>query len=104
MKEGDYYMRINPHGTVPAYEEDGLVLLESAAIIEYLCEKYDAAHLLIPARGKQRARYHQFAHYAPATLYSKAGGLYVHAWEFKKPNLGHEKQSADAIKDSTGWL
>jgi len=104
MKE-EPYLNINPHGTVPAYQEDGgLVLLESAAIVTYLCEKYDAYHHMLPEDLRGRARYYQFAHYAPATLYTKAGGLYVHAWEFRPGTAGADKQSAEAIEDSRKWL
>mmetsp|Transcript_65765 Transcript_65765/g.189251 ORF Transcript_65765/g.189251 Transcript_65765/m.189251 type:complete len:268 (+) Transcript_65765:72-875(+) len=103
------YLSINPHGTVPAYTEalaDGttLILLESAAIATYLCEKYDTAHRLLPENPTQRARFYQFAHYAPATLYTRAGGLYVHAWEFRLGTAGEGRQSKAAIEASKTWL
>ena len=34
------YRKINPMGSVPAMEDDGLVLTESGAIINYLLRKY----------------------------------------------------------------
>merc|ERR1712194_102658 len=105
MKTADYG-KVNPHGTVPAYEEEdaGFVLLESSAIITYLLEKYDKEHRLLPADPVQRARYYQWAHYAPATLYTRAGGLYVHAWEFREGTEGAGRQSKPAIAESSEWL
>lgn len=100
------YLSINPHGTVPAYqeEESGLILLESAAIITYLCEKHDQAHRLLPREPVARARYFQFSHYAPATLYSRAGGLYVHSWEFRDDAAGAARRDPDVIEENRLWL
>src|SRR3546814_2383402 len=39
---------IHPLGKSPVLEEDGLVLAESGAIIEYLTRKHDQAHRLSP--------------------------------------------------------
>jgi glutathione S-transferase len=39
------YLAINPTGRVPALEIDGLVLHESGAIAEYLCERFPQAGL-----------------------------------------------------------
>ena len=48
------YLRRNPHGLVPWYEEDGVGLSQSAAIIEYLEERYPDPPLL-PADPVGRA-------------------------------------------------
>ncbi len=40
------YLRRNPHGLVPFYEEDGVGISQSTAIIEYLEEKYPEPPLL----------------------------------------------------------
>jgi glutathione S-transferase len=45
----------SPHGKVPALEDDGVVLYESSAIVEYLEEKYPAPPLL-PRDPAARAR------------------------------------------------
>jgi glutathione S-transferase len=47
------YRKLQPFGQVPAYEEDGLVLFETGAIILHIAEKSDA---LMPADAKARAR------------------------------------------------
>ena len=52
----DSYLAINPQGLVPALQlEDGSVLTQSLAIIEYLEETYPEPPLL-PADRKGRAR------------------------------------------------
>lgn len=47
------YRAMQPFGQVPAYEEDGLVLFESGAILLHIAGKSDA---LMPADAKARAR------------------------------------------------
>ncbi len=49
------YRALNPAGLVPALEDDGRVLTQSLAIIEYLEEKYPQPALL-PAGAADRAR------------------------------------------------
>jgi glutathione S-transferase len=44
----------SPHGKVPALEDDGLVLYESSAIVEYLEERYPAPPVM-PAEPGARA-------------------------------------------------
>ena len=41
---------VHPLGKSPMLEDDGRVIIESAAIIEYLCERHGGGHL-VPARG-----------------------------------------------------
>ena len=60
--------KVHPLGKSPVLEEDGLVLAESGAIIEYLVERHDQAHRLWPSPGPatdpERLRYRQWMHYA----------------------------------------
>lgn len=49
------YLRLNPAGLVPALEDDGRILTQSLAIIEYLDETHPAPPLL-PADAAGRAR------------------------------------------------
>ena len=48
------YLALNPYGRVPTIEEDGLVLYESTAILNYL-EATHPAPPLVPAEPRQRA-------------------------------------------------
>src|SRR5256886_4722165 len=47
------YRGLQPFGQVPAYEEDGLVLFESGAIVLHVAERSEA---LMPSDPKRRAR------------------------------------------------
>jgi glutathione S-transferase len=47
------YRTLQPFGQVPAYEEDGLVLFESGAIVRYIAERSER---LMPTNPEDRAR------------------------------------------------
>jgi maleylacetoacetate isomerase len=59
-QKSDSYKAINPHGLIPALEDDGLVLSNSLAIIEYLEEKHPEPPLL-PGGMADRARIRQIS-------------------------------------------
>jgi glutathione S-transferase len=52
-QKSDAYRAMQPFGQVPAYEEDGLVLFESGAILLHIAQRSDA---LMPSDAKARAR------------------------------------------------
>ena len=56
----DEYRRVNPQGRVPALVDDGVTLLQSPAIMEYLEESYPDPALL-PDGAKPRARVRSIA-------------------------------------------
>lgn len=59
--------QIHPLGKSPVIEDDGLVIAESGAIVEYLVEKY-AADSLAPAKGTpEYAAYLQWLHFAESS-------------------------------------
>lgn len=61
---------VHPLGKSPVLEDDGRVLAESAAIIEYLLERYDTMHRLWPspaAEADERLRYRYWLHYAESS-------------------------------------
>lgn len=55
-KETAAYRSWQPFGQVPAYEEDGLRLFESGAIVLHIAARADAADALLPADPAARAR------------------------------------------------
>ena len=61
-KQPEYLARVNPRGTIPAIDDDGIVLWESHAIIIYLCEKYGWTDLW-PAELEKRAKVNQYLHF-----------------------------------------
>lgn len=57
-------LSIHPLGKSPMIEDNGRIIYESAAIVEYLCEHHGGAHL-VPARGSDdHVRYTEFMHFA----------------------------------------
>ncbi len=58
------YRSLNPTGRVPTLEIDGLVLTESGAIAEYLCERYPAAALGRDLGHPERASWLNWIHFA----------------------------------------
>lgn len=52
-QKSDGYRSLQPFGQVPAYEEDGLTLFESGAIVMHIAEKSEA---LLPVDPDARAR------------------------------------------------
>ena len=49
------FLRINPRGKIPAIVDDDFALYESAAILEYLDERFPEAPRLFPAGLRERA-------------------------------------------------
>lgn len=57
-------LAVHPLGKSPVIEDDGKVIFESAAIVEYICERHDGGHL-VPARGSDdHIRYLEWMHFA----------------------------------------
>ncbi len=64
------YLRMNPNGRVPVLEDDGFVLWESHAIMQYLCDT-TPGQTLLPSEPRARADVTRWmfwtaSHYAPA--------------------------------------
>ncbi len=72
------YLKVNPNGTVPTLVDGDLVLYESAAICQYLADKFPDKRL-VPAVGTPaRALYYQWIHYAMSTIEPPAVTIFVH--------------------------
>jgi glutathione S-transferase len=55
---------VHPLGKSPVIAEDGLVVAESGAIIEYLIERHGRERLIPPAGTPERMRYTYWLHFA----------------------------------------
>lgn len=60
--------RVHPLGKAPVLEDDGRVIAESGAILEYLQETYDADDSLRPQAGEARQECRFWLHYAEGSL------------------------------------
>ena len=57
-------LAVHPLGKSPMIEDNGQVVYESGAIVEYLCERHGGAHL-VPERGTEdHIRYLEWLHFA----------------------------------------
>ena len=56
------YLKLNPNGVVPTLVDDGMPIVESSVICEYLDEKYPQ-NPLVPADIVERARMRAWTHY-----------------------------------------
>src|SRR5262245_45870944 len=72
------YMKANPNGAVPALVDGDLALFESAAICQYLADKFPEKRLAPPLGTPARARYYQWIHYAMSGLEPPLVTLFLH--------------------------
>jgi len=72
MQKGEHktpaYMKVHPHGAVPALVDGDLQLFESAAICAYLADKFPEKRLAPPIGTPARGLYYQWMVYSIATL------------------------------------
>ncbi len=70
-ESGRDFRAINPKGYVPALElDDGQVLTENAAIVQYLADQNPAAKLAPSSGTIERARLQEFLNYTAAELHT----------------------------------
>jgi glutathione S-transferase len=71
LETGDDYRAINPLGYVPALKlDDGTVLTENSAILQYIADLYPEAHLAPPASDRVgRAKLRQWLSFISAELH-----------------------------------
>ncbi len=60
--------KIHPLGKSPVLEDQGVVLAESGAILEYLQETYDSSQRLRPQGREDKLQYRFWLHYAEGSL------------------------------------
>jgi glutathione S-transferase len=82
LAEGDQkkpdYLKLNPNGAVPTLVDGDLVLWESAAICQYLADKFPDKHLAPPVGTPERGKYYQWVHYAMCGIEPPAVTIFLH--------------------------
>ena len=64
----DALRAVHPLGKAPVIVDDGLVLAESGAIIEYLLERYGEGRLAPPVGSAERVRFLYWMHYSEGSV------------------------------------
>lgn len=72
------YLKLNPNGAVPTLVDGDLVLFESAAICQYLADKFPEKRLAPPVGTPERGKYYQWVHYAMSGLEPPAVTIFLH--------------------------
>ena len=81
--DGADFLQVNPIGLVPALRtDDGEVLTENAAILQYVADRFPAASLAPPS-GMQRARLQQWLSFIGTELHK---ALFVPLLDRKSPD------------------
>ena len=73
------YLKINPNGAVPTLVDGDLVLFESAAICQYLADRFPDKRLAPPVGTPARGLYYQWIHYAMSALEPPLVTIFLHS-------------------------
>lgn len=72
------YLALNPNGAVPTLVDGDLVLYESAAICQYLADKFPDLRLAPAVGTPARGLYYQWIHYAMSGIEPPAVTIFLH--------------------------
>ena len=89
---------LNPNGLTPILDDDGFILGESAAILQYLCDSRGPTPLL-PIEAKPRARVLQWLTWEASTVIPALMALYV-----ARVSGGDDAAAAQRVKFVLGVL
>ncbi len=93
--KSEFFIQNTPTGKFPTIDDDGFIMFESGAIIQYLLDKYDDVSL-IPASGThQRGEFLQWMYFADATAFSPLGIL-VWLTVYRDDAMSHPQLIEDA--------
>lgn len=76
--EPSMFAQATPLGKFPVLEDDGVVIGESGAIVEYLVERYDDGRLAPRPGSALRGPFLQWVHFSEGTAYPPLGVLLWH--------------------------
>jgi glutathione S-transferase len=89
------YMKIHPHGAVPALIDGSLAMFESAAIVMYLADKFPEKGLAPAPDSHERGTYYQWILYVMTTLEPPLLQLFLQTLM-----LPEDKRSPEATADA----
>ena len=75
--DGRDFRSLNPYGYVPALElEDGEVLVEGPAIVQYIADRFPEARIAPPNGSRERVRLQSALGFINSELHKTIGGLF----------------------------
>ncbi len=95
--KSEEFVKINPAGKVPAIQDGDLVLTESAAIVNYLGDKFPNKGLIPSTGTADRGKYDQWSYFALTELEQPLWTIGKH--KFTLP----EDKRVPAIFDTAAW-
>ncbi len=93
---GGTFSQRTPLGRLPVIEDDGMVMCESGAILEYILERYGDGRLAPSVGSPDRGPFLQWMYYAEASVYPPLGVIIMHTLYEKNAD-----QVAVAIETAT---
>lgn len=93
------YMEVNPLGTIPALEDEGVFMTESAAICQYLAARHSPGVLDVASNERDFGRYLNFLHFGEATL-TFPQTLVLRYTHLEPP----ERQQPQIVEDYARWF
>jgi len=91
------YLKIHADGKVPAIDDSGFVLTESAAIMSYLADKWPSSKMAPPPRTQQRAKYDEWNFFVLTELEQPLWTVGKHTFVFP------EEKRVPAILQIAHW-
>ncbi len=107
---GDDYNAVNPNGYVPALRlDDGQVLTEGPAIVQYLADRVPEKRLVPPAGTMERYRLMEWLNFISTELHKGFGALFnpqaPEAWkDIVKTRLAQRFDYVSTRLDGKTWL
>jgi len=92
------YLAINPSGAVPAFEQDGWVLTQNAAILNYLADSFPEAALAGDGTARSRAEVNKWLAMANADIHPAFHPLFGATSYLEDPALIELSQQAARAK------
>lgn len=93
--KSQFFIQNTPTGKFPTIDDEGFILFESGAIIEYLLEKHGNTALVPPAGTHEKAEWLQWLHFADGTAFPPLGIL-IWLTVYRDDAAQHERLIEDA--------
>ena len=98
-----FFAQKTPLGKLPVIEDDGIVLGESGAIIEYILEQYGSGRLAPGVGSPDRALYLQWLHFAESTAFPPLG-IVIWLTLYRTDAASHPELVQDAVGRAASGL